>query len=337
MSNKPITKEEIDVYMANYEKNQTKENTGKDFDPIVAERIRSFAEEDDGNPFFMVNLIKERKELKYPDNWTGPRASSIIEAKKMYSAACLPFLHEMGSESVFGVTFPSPAVLNETENPEDWDQFYLVKYQSKKVFLELISSEFYSKAIVHKNACDENTVLIPAEIGKVIDYKNHKLFEGQGKALSREEIESYLNKIEENLRSDRQTLERFRVFAEQDDGKPFFMINLVKQRETLVYPLHWSGPRATTIDESKKLYTQGCQPIKHLTGGLVMVLGVSSTSEAVFNNSDYEEDFDQFYVVGYGSRREFLELLSNEVYAKAFVHKKAGDKYTVLIPVAIPG
>lgn len=156
MSNKIITKKEIDICLANYKKNHTKENTGKEFDPKVVKRIRRFAEQDYGNSLYLVNLIKERKELKYPDNWMGPIATSIIDVKKMYSAACLPFLHEMGSESVFGVTFPSLAVLNETENPEDWDQFYLVKYKSRKVFLELISSEFYSIAIVHKNACDEN-------------------------------------------------------------------------------------------------------------------------------------------------------------------------------------
>lgn len=56
------------------------------------------------------------------------------------------------------------------------------------------------------------------------------------KPLSREEIESYLIKIEGNLRSDRLILERFRVFAEQDDGKPFLMINLVKQKEVVEYP-----------------------------------------------------------------------------------------------------
>lgn len=55
-----------------------------------------------------------------------------------------------------------------------------------------------------------------------------------------------------------------------------------------------------------------------------MVAGVSSAFTVVFNNSEYEEDFDPFYVVRYESRRAFFQLISNEVYAKAHVHKKRG-------------
>jgi hypothetical protein len=172
VNNKPLTKEEIESYIANLKKYQTKENIGKDLDPKTVERIRYFAEHDDGKPIFMVNLVKENQEVNYPNGWTGPRAKTVLEAKKLYSAACLPFLQQHGSSSVFGVTFTYPAAYNNSDNPEDWDQFYLVRYASRKVFLELISSEFYAKAIVHKNAGDKNTVLIPVSIIDVADYKN---------------------------------------------------------------------------------------------------------------------------------------------------------------------
>lgn len=335
MSNKPLTKEEIDAYMADFAKYQTKENLGRDIKPIDHERIRYFAEHDDGKPFFMINLIKENKEVVYPADWTGPRATSILEAKKLYGMACLPFLKEKGSDSIFGVTFTSPPALNETKNPHDWDQFYLVKYQSRKVFLELVSSEFYSKAIVHKYACDKNTVLIPVTESEVVDYKNHELFKSQLDPITKEEAETYLSNIKKNLDSNQEALDRFRYFAEHDDGKPFFMVNLVKARKEVKYPENWTGEKASNILESKKLYALGCEPIKHLAG-TTFVVNVSFTSPTVFNDSEEEHDFDQFYVVGYKSRRAFFDLLSHEVYAKAYVHKNAGDEYTVLIPVAFP-
>lgn len=333
--NKPLTKEEIDCFMANFAKYQTKENIGRDLKPIDLERIRYFAEHDDGKPFYMINLIKENKEVVYPDDWTGQRATSMLEAKKLYGMACLPFLQEKGSDSIFGVTFTSPAALNETNSDNDWDQFYLVRYKSRRVFLELVSSEFYSKAIVHKYACDKNTVLIPVTESEVLDYKNDELFKSQLKPISKEEADTYIKNIKKNLDSNQDALDRFRYFAEHDDGKPFFMVNLVKARKQVKYPDNWSGERAKNILESKKFYALGCQPIKHLAG-TTFVVNVSFTSPEVFNDSNYSYDFDQFYIVGYKSRRAFFDLLSHEVYANAYIHKNAGDEYTVLIPVNFP-
>lgn len=333
--NKPLTKEEIDSFMADFLKYQIKENIGRDIKPVDHERIRYFTEHDDGKPFYMINLIKENKEVVYPDDWTGQRAASILEAKKLYGMACLPFLQENGSDSIFGVTFTQPAALNQTDIPHDWNQFYLVKYKSRKVFLELVSSEFYSKAIVHKYACDKNTVLIPVTQSEILDYKNEELFKSKLDPISKEEANTYINNIKNNLNSNQQELDRFKFFAENDDGKPFFMLNLVKARKEVKYPDDWKGQRASNILESKKLYALGCQPIKHLAG-TTFVVNVSFTSPEVFNDSEYSYDFDQFYIVGYKSRRAFFDLLSHEVYANAYVHKNAGDEYTVLVPVNFP-
>ncbi len=224
---------------------------------------------------------------------------------------------------------------NNSDNPEDWDQFYLVRYASRKVFLELISSEFYAKAIVHKNAGDKNTVLIPVSIIDVADYKNNDLYKSNEKPLSKEEIEYFIRRLETNLTKNTKTIQDFKYFMEHDDGKPIFMVNLVKERAALEYPPNWPGPKAKDFLEAKQMYTDACDPLMSKIG-LDFVVDVTTAYPSAYNDSNYEEDFDQFYIVGYKSRRAYFEFLSSEEYAKAFIHKYAGDQYTVLLPVGVP-
>lgn len=161
----PMTPDEIEYYLATIEANLTEERTGKALEPSSLANFRRFAEEDDGQPFYMINLIKENEEPQYPDNWQGERAGTVLEAKKLYSQACYPIMGKTGTYSITGVTFASPAVVNTGIDVEDWDQFYLIAYPNRKAFMELLASDAYADAIVHKNAGDKDTLLIPVTGG----------------------------------------------------------------------------------------------------------------------------------------------------------------------------
>lgn len=93
MTNKvPMTKEEIEYYLAKIETNLTLERTGYELAPDSLRRFKKFAERDDGEPFYMINLIREHKEPQYPANWQGAKAQTVREAKMLYSKACYPII-----------------------------------------------------------------------------------------------------------------------------------------------------------------------------------------------------------------------------------------------------
>ena len=116
----------------------------------------------------MINLIQEYDEPKYPENWQGEKAETVLDAKMLYSKACYPIMMNTGSYSLFGVTFTGPAVVNTGGDFEDWDQFYLISYPNRRAFMELLVNDAYANAIVHKYAGDKETVLIPVTAGEVV-------------------------------------------------------------------------------------------------------------------------------------------------------------------------
>lgn len=336
MTNKvPMTKEEIEYYLAKIETNLTLERTGYELAPDSLRRFKKFAERDDGEPFYMINLIREHKEPQYPANWQGAKAQTVREAKMLYSKACYPIIKKTGTYSLLGVTSTYPAVLNTGITMEDWDQFYLISYPSRRAFMELLASEAYADAIVHKYAGDKDTLLIPVTVGEL----NIKEPFTPSKPMTQVEIERYLARYQENLTEERtgqpfdpEKVKGIRKFAEEDDGKPFYMINLIQEHDKPKYPDHWQGERGKTVREAKMLYSKACYPIIKNIGSYPLV-GVSFTSPAVVNTGRDYENWDQFYLVAYPNRRAFMELLVSDAYADAIVHKYAGDRETVLIPV----
>jgi len=331
----PMTKDEIEYYLAKIEANLTLERTGYELSPDSLKRFRQFAEADDGKPFYMLNLIREHEEPQYPANWQGERAKTVQEAKMLYSKACYPIMKEAGSYSMFGVTYAYPVVFNTGISMKDWDQFYLISYPNRKAFMELLASEAYADAIVHKYAGDKDTLLIPVTAGEL----NVKDPFTAGEPMTQDEVEKYLAKYQENLSEERtgrsldpEEVNLIRKFAEEDDGKPFFMINLIQEYDEPKYPENWQGEKAETVLDAKMLYSKACYPIMMNTGSYSL-FGVTFTGPAVVNTGGDFEDWDQFYLISYPNRRAFMELLVNDAYANAIVHKYAGDKETVLIPV----
>ncbi len=331
----PMTKDEIEYYLAKIEANLTLERTGQELLPSDLQLFREFAEADDGKPFYMINLIREHNEPQYPENWQGDRAKTVLDAKMLYSKACYPIMKETGSYSMFGVNYASPEVVNSGVDVENWDQFYLISYPNRKGFMELLASDAYADAIVHKYAGDKDTLLIPTTSGTLTPQEPFV----DSEPLTAEEIEIYLEKYQRNLTGERtgKPLDPYEVslireFAEADDGKPFYMINLIKEYAELQYPENWQGDRAETILDAKMLYSKACYPIMMNTGSYSL-FGVTFTGPAVVNSTGEPNDWDQFYLISYPNRRAFMELLVNDAYADAIVHKYAGDKDTLLIPV----
>lgn len=96
------------------------------------ESVKTFAGEDDGKPFVMLNLLAF-------DGDSG-------RARYMeYAAATVPHLQRVGAEVLYFGSAATPLVPNDGRQ---WDTVLLVSYPSRQKFLEMVMHPEY-QAITH--------------------------------------------------------------------------------------------------------------------------------------------------------------------------------------------
>ena len=135
----PLTPREIDAYVLQLEA-QGLEGTR------VLQEARAFAEGDDGNEFFMVNLENSRDEPLIPDDLdphTDPR-----EAERLYQAST-------GLKMIARAGHPIMAIRGranfiEYEGAPVWENLLLVRYRSRRDFFEVFAHPDTAQAIRYK-------------------------------------------------------------------------------------------------------------------------------------------------------------------------------------------
>ncbi|MEO5725049.1 MAG: hypothetical protein ABIQ39_12105, partial [Ilumatobacteraceae bacterium] len=120
------------------------------FDRDYANTLATTAPDDDG-PLWMVNLMSYREVAAYEDG----RASGITgrEADNLYSPKDV--LTEVGAEIVF-VADVDTQLLGDSPR---WDRVGVVKYATRRSFIEMQSRRDFKDKVVHKHAGMESTIV----------------------------------------------------------------------------------------------------------------------------------------------------------------------------------
>ena len=128
-------------------------------DPQLAAPIRAFAESDDGGEFVMVNLNQYRERAEYADGREATEAPRKIEQRytsrmvwRLFARACHPIamvepIFHLGSGDA---------------ERHAWDRATMVRYRSRRDFLELILSPAFEADVAHKWAALERTHSFPS-------------------------------------------------------------------------------------------------------------------------------------------------------------------------------
>lgn len=147
----PLTKTELDAYIARL--------SAEDLEGIVD--ARAFFENDDGKSFYMFNMMELRATAQYPDG----RVATAQDANEAYGSAVLPLLIARGSYPVM-VTDRVATFLNQMTDPAagQFDQIALVRYRSRRDLLDMITSDDFNAAVVHKWAALERTIVAPTRL-----------------------------------------------------------------------------------------------------------------------------------------------------------------------------
>lgn len=152
--------------------------------------------------------------------------------------------------------------------------------------------------------------------------------------LAAEEVGEYLRLVEERLplpaAEKPAVLEHLREWAMADDGKPVYMLNLMRYYPTL-RSFDGAPPFDGTPQQSNARYETRVMPLLLEKGGYALVAGMTQGGN-ILEHAPALDDWSRVLVVRYPSRRAFLELLSDPAYAPIEPYKLMALQ-VVLTPV----
>jgi hypothetical protein len=140
--------------------------------------------------------------------------------------------------------------------------------------------------------------------------------------LTKDEINRYLTTIEKNaLPPDEKAeiLTRLRAWAEADDGKPVFMLNLLRNYSQM---RHYPGTPdfRGSPEESNTFYESKAIPLLFKRFSYPMILGVTQ-GKNIIGSDPALNDWSEVLVVRYRNRRAFLSLLADPAYGPVMPYK----------------
>ena len=151
---KPLTVEETDRLFATIAERAKNDSTP---DGRLRDELRTLAASDDGNEFYMLNLIRFRPKAIYPAGYHYDEDALAADAR--YSRAIIPYLLRHGGVPVF-LGAPEGRFLDEAGDPE-WQRIAIVRYRSRRDLLEMVADLAGQNVAVHKWASIEKTQVFP--------------------------------------------------------------------------------------------------------------------------------------------------------------------------------
>ena len=160
-SAEPLTQQEADAYLARIEA------IGREAGRPNSETFQAFRElatEDDGNEYYMINLMKYREKAVYPPGYDYD--DDVKAAADRYVAAVFPALLKRGSLPIL-LAVRQGNFLG-FEGADEWDEVGMVRYRSRRDMFEF-AIDLGSRGMgEHKAASIEKTHVFPAE--PIIDF-----------------------------------------------------------------------------------------------------------------------------------------------------------------------
>ena len=119
-------------------------------------QLREISEADQESPFDMINLIKYRSVAIYESEADNAFGRSGREAYQEYGMVAFSKIIGMGGSLVYRGTCDHHFVGDESQN---YDDLIIVRYPSRRAYLEMFNSTEYQEAIKHRKAGLEYRVL----------------------------------------------------------------------------------------------------------------------------------------------------------------------------------
>jgi len=157
---------------------------------------------------------------------------------------------------------------------------------------------------------------------------------GRGKPLSQTEVDTFLVEVckragkEEKTETDTQLLQELCELAKNDDGREYYMVNLLKFRKKALYPE--GSPFGDDPMAANNRYNLFIMPQLLKYGGHPVF---ASKVMGRFIHPENADDWDQVAMVRYRSRRDMLKMVAGAAGSGEGIHKWAALEKTQVFPV----
>ncbi len=153
---KPLSQQETEQLLTEIQRRGA--GSGEQGVSHLLPQLRELAASDDGNEFFMVNLIRWREKALYPAG--SPYGDDVRQADARYGKALVPHLIKYAGHPVFMANVMGPFI-NEGNDPA-WQRVAIVRYRSRRDMLRMIAEVANKDVGIHKWASIERTHVFPA-------------------------------------------------------------------------------------------------------------------------------------------------------------------------------
>ena len=150
----PLSNTEVDQFVATMKTNGS--------DPEVIAFIETFAQQDSGRQFLMVNNIDMNEN---PPNVEGAEpGESASDLMGRYMEHMIPALLARACHPVVmgSAVYPTMDLVG-IEGAENWDQAALFRYRSRRAFLEIVTNSAFNGKHHFKTAALDKTIAYPIE------------------------------------------------------------------------------------------------------------------------------------------------------------------------------
>jgi len=336
MSYQPITPQEAAQYRQKLAEVFTLENANYAISEQELDAFYQVALEDDGEPLYLVCLVRMQQKPVYAAEFAGPRHDTNEEALAYFLKVGGANFKRSGAWQVLPhrKCLSTPLLYPGKESWAPYDFFYIDGWPTRRDYFDLIVSDGFARAFGQKLATETSTLMIPCTRSAFDARANeeHPVYDPAPADMLEPYIETQvaLNRmynVDQSVVDDR--MNALREFHRGDDGHCFHMLNLIIEREEPMYLPEFSGYRAKTSKEAKDIYLEACKDL--LPGYLIF--DHSRTYASCIRRNEPDWRFHQFYLVHYPNRLSYMAFNGKGNYVEALQHKIAGDAATLLIPV----
>lgn len=260
-------------------------DAGPSFGQINQAQMARMVNPAEDGPFYMINLIQFREKAVYADG----RETDLTgrEANNLYSP--IDILEEIGAEVVFMAQVEKMRLGDGTK----WDQVAIVRYPSRRAFLQMTQRPDFQARSIHKDA----------GVGRTIVMVSHLIDLPTSEGSTRPEP----------------------AYPATADDRPFEMIHVLRYRDTARYEEGSTEPAVSGREAMEKYGTAA--------GSVARPMGVHPAAwfriEGVFIGDG--RPWDEVRINHFPSHATLAKHLESEVRAEAQRHRAAAleDTYAI--------
>lgn len=156
-------------------------------------------------------------------------------------------------------------------------------------------------------------------------------FNGTAGKLTPAEVAYYMEQIEARPNADPKRIATMRALLESDDGKPIYVLNLIKMADE-AKPIDGVDTGVSGEEALNRYMQDHMLPEMLKRGSMPVALGQAVGGYIDMLGVEKDEDWTTFGIVRYRSRRDMMDIAMHPNFAGAHKYKMAAMEKTFAFP-----